>query len=444
MAEQPTATGTVMGEIGRTGLRHSAGIIQEEFLPALRGSKGVSVYGEMRDNDPIVNAVMLAIESQLLGLAYPITPYSEDAEDKQKAEWVEGALDDMSSTWDEVKSEAISFLQYGWSYLELCYKLRQGEDGDPESQHDDGFLGWRKMPIRSQDTLDHWEIDEDGGIQGMHQGAGDVMRGGARTTLIPIEKAWLLRTHSRKNNPEGRSILRSAYRPWYYKRRIEEFRAVGIERDLVGVPHFEVPARVLDPAATGLELAVREAYQQIGENLRNNEQTYLMTPLSYDAQGNPEYVTKLLSSPGTKMIDTNPVIEYYSREIAQSVLADVIIMGHEKVGTQSLAGTKDDMFTLALQSWANDIASGFNRHVLPKLFRLNGWSTTRMPKMEAGEVGTINLKDFGAFIKDLAGAGYPLFPDGELERWIADQAEMPHTPMEERESLLRTADLPQE
>ena len=42
---------------------------------------------------------------------------------------------------------------------------------------------------------------------------------------IPISKAMLFRTESAKDNPEGRSILRNAYRSWYFKRRIQEIEA---------------------------------------------------------------------------------------------------------------------------------------------------------------------------------------------------------------------------
>ena len=59
---------------------------------------------------------------------------------------------------------------------------------------------------------------------------------------IPIDKALLFRTKSRKDNPEGRSILRNAYRSWYFKRRIQEVEGIGIERDLAGLPVMYAPA----------------------------------------------------------------------------------------------------------------------------------------------------------------------------------------------------------
>ena len=45
-----------------------------------------------------------------------------------------------------------------------------------------------------------------------------------------------------KGNPEGRRILRDAYRAWYFKKRLEEFEAIGVERDLAGMPVGKVPA----------------------------------------------------------------------------------------------------------------------------------------------------------------------------------------------------------
>ncbi|MGI6498023.1 MAG: hypothetical protein ACOX0U_04265 [Oscillospiraceae bacterium] len=51
----------------------------------------------------------------------------------------------------------------------------------------------------------------------------------------------IFRTKSRKGSPEGRSILRNAYRSWYFKRRIQEIEGIGIERDLAGFPTLTAP-----------------------------------------------------------------------------------------------------------------------------------------------------------------------------------------------------------
>lgn len=39
--------------------------------------------------------------------------------------------------------------------------------------------------------------------------------------------------HVREKDPEGKSILRNAYRSWYFKKRIQEIEGIGIEATLL-------------------------------------------------------------------------------------------------------------------------------------------------------------------------------------------------------------------
>jgi hypothetical protein len=52
-------------EAGLTGLRRAAGYVDEEFLPQLRGRKAVQVFREMADNEPVVGALLFAIDRLL-------------------------------------------------------------------------------------------------------------------------------------------------------------------------------------------------------------------------------------------------------------------------------------------------------------------------------------------------------------------------------------------
>ena len=227
---------------------------------------------------------------------------------------------------------------FGWQAHEVVYKRRQGEKESPgdASRYSDGLIGWRKLAIRSQDTLVRWEFADDGGIAGMWQQcpSGPVM--------IPIEKLGLFRTSTARGNPEGRSALRSAYRSWYLKTRMEEQEAIGIERDLTGIPMFELPEELLSPDASGTYLAARQQFENMGKNLRQDEQATILLPLVYDANNNPRYKFTLVPSPGTHQTDTGPVIARHSQTIAMTLLADVILLGHEKVGTQALSVSKVD------------------------------------------------------------------------------------------------------
>jgi hypothetical protein len=63
--------------------------------------------------------------------------------------------------------------------------------------------------------------------------------------VMPIEKLAAVPAPGQyKGNPEGQSMLRTAYRPWFFKKRLEEFEAIGVERDLAGLPVAKVPSRL--------------------------------------------------------------------------------------------------------------------------------------------------------------------------------------------------------
>lgn len=285
-------------EIGRIGQRRYGGIIYEEFLHELRGRRGIEAYREMSENDDVVGAILFAIEMLVKQCDWTVEPAGGTAKDREAAEFVESCMDDMQDTWIDTISEILSFLTYGWSYHEIVYKRRMGHTRNPrtKSKYNDGLIGWRKLPIRAQETLYQWEYDNEDNLLGMTQQPPPDY--GMFT--IPVEKALLFRTKSRKNNPEGRSILRNAYRSWYFKRRIQEIEGIGIERDLAGLPVIYGPENLdlcnkEDPNAanilSGLEGTVR--------NIRRDEMEGVVLPSGFKLE--------LLSTGGARQFDTNAI-----------------------------------------------------------------------------------------------------------------------------------------
>ena len=429
-------------EIGATGLQRWGGQVDEEFLPQLRGQRAVKVFREMRENDPVVGAVIFAVDMLLRQVSWRTEPASQEMQDLMAEELVKSCMDDMSHTWEDLISEVLSMLVYGWSWHEIVYKRRVGDVRNPRfrSKHTDGLIGWRKMPIRSQDTLQDWIFDDDGGVQAMKQLAPPDFK----FAEIPIAKSLLFRTTTHKNNPEGRSILRSSYRPWYFKKRLEEIEGIGIERDLAGLPVAYIPAEMLHPNASTEDKQTAEMFKKMVRNVRRDEQEGLVLPMEYDSDtGNKLYEFELLNSGGTRAINIDGAITRYEQRIAMTILADFILIGHEQTGSYALSVNKTGIFRTALNSWAQSIAEVFNRHAIPTLFDLNGWQLDGYPKIVPGEVDPPDLGELGQFITTLAGAGMPLFPDPDLESFLRDTAKMPEK-SEEAEFLQMQAQLEQQ
>lgn len=428
-----------MGELGVAGAKISNGYVYEEFLPQLTLEKGRKVYREMRDNDATISAILFAIEMMLRAVDWTIEE-NEDTKGDQLSEdakaFIEGVLfDDMSHTWDEFISQVLSMLPYGWQYTEVVYKRRIGPDEkDPSkrSVFDDGLIGIRKLGDRSQETLRNWDIDENGGLNGMFQ---EPPMGG-HTRYIPIQKALLFKPHPTKGSPEGRSVLRGAYRSWHFLKNIQNIEAIAIERELNGLPVAYIPNAILNGTSNDAK-AARAAYVKMVRDIKFNEQGGVVLPSDtyVDGEGNPTDVRqvelKLLASEGSRAIDTSGIILRYQQDIARTVLADFIMLGSSDAGSFALSTNKTEMFMGATEGWLDSIAQVINRYLIPKLWRLNNLDRAYMPYLAPGAVKPADLEKLGKYISDLSRAGAPLFPDDDLEGALRDAGDLPAKNMDE-------------
>lgn len=418
--------------VGVTGLNRQGGTIEEEYERALTGLNRHKVYAEMQ-NDAVIGAVLYAMEMLIRQVSWNVHPGREGATAVAAADFLRECLADMSTGWVDTLSEILTFLPHGWAYMEIVYKLRKGpeqKDGRYRSKHSDGKIGWRSWSIRAQETLDDWAFDENGGIQGMWQLAPpDFDR-----RFIPIDKALLFRTTTRKGNPEGRSILRSAYRSWYNGKNIENTEGIGIERDLAGLPIGYLPAEMLSAnASSDMQSAVAE-YKKVVINIRRDEQEGVLWPLFFDENGNQTSKLELLSTGGARQFDTDKIVRRYDERKAQTVLADFILVGHGNVGSFALNSSKTNLFTVSLGGYLDMIAGMgkdgrpvgvVNEYAIPRLMELNNVHPDDYPILLHGDIEKVDLEELGNFISKLAGAGAPLFPNRELENWLLQQGGMP-------------------
>ena len=385
-------------EIGITGLHEFDGIVHEEILRNLQWPQGNKVWREMSDNDPVIGAVLFAVEMLIRGVEWKLEPADDSALAQERADFVESMRDDMEKPWSEVINDILSFLPFGFSVNELVYKKRNGPNANPRfnSQFNDGFWAWRKLPARAQDTIDKWLFERDdsgnaiGGITGLRQQPPH----GGKLVDIPVEKFLLFRVNSKKDNPESRSILRNAYRPWFFKKRLEEIEAIGIERDLAGLPIALLPPSYMNENADTAKKAVYEQVKRLVTSVRNNEQAGIVFPLAYDENNNKLFDFQLLGrqNGSGKAFDTEKVIQRYDKRIAGVILADFILLGQQSVGSFALSSDKTALFAAAIGAWLQSIASTFNFQGLPRLWEINGWDLETMPRFTFGDIEKRDLE----------------------------------------------------
>lgn len=400
-------------QLGESGLRRYGGYVYEEFLTELRWPRAHSVYKEMSDNDPVVGAIMYLAEMMIRNAEWKTEGDTDSAEDKEAAEFLYTCMHDMDTSWNDTISEILSMLTYGFSFHEVVYKVRRGPeetDGKYRSDYTDGKVGWRRLPIRSQATLWEWEFADDGDVKAFVQQATN----NNKEVVIPLSKGLLFRTRVSRDNPEGKSLLRNAYRPWYFKKRIEEIEGIGIERDLAGLPVLTAPEGMDLWAQNEPEMvAIRANAEALVQSIRRDAEEGILLPHGWEL--------KLLSTGSSRQFDTNAIINRYDNRIAITLLSDLILLGGDKSGSFAMAETKQSLLATALEAQTENIAGIFNKYAVPKLLKVNG--IKGKAKIIPGEIEAPSVKELSLLLRAM---GLDISNDMELMNYLRKIASFPN------------------
>lgn len=402
-------------QLGVSGLRRYGGYVYEEFIPDLRWPRAGHIYQEMADNDPVIGAILYLAEMLIRNAGWGVEAAGDKRVDKQAAEFLESCMHDMDTSWADTICEILSMLTYGFSFHEIVYKVRRGPndtDGRFRSKYTDGRIGWRRIPVRAQTSLHEWIFDEDGDIKGFVQ----IAPPDYKKVVIPLSKGLLFRTRVQRDNPEGKSLLRNAYRPWYFKKRIEEIEGIGIERDLAGLPVLQAPE--------GLDLwnnedermvALRNNAEELVRSIRRDSEEGVLLPHGWEL--------KLLSTGSARQFDTNAIINRYDNRIAITMLSDLILIGSEKTGSFAMANTKQSLLSSALEAQLANIAEVFNKYAVPKLFQLNTFrGLTDYPRIVPGQIESPSLKEIALLLRAM---GVDISNDMPLMNYLRKIADLP-------------------
>ncbi|NLD21619.1 MAG: hypothetical protein GX664_03935 [Bacteroidales bacterium] len=402
-------------QLGVSGLRRYGGYVYEEFISDLRWPRAGKVYQEMANNDPVIGSILYLAEMMIRNADWSVEAAGDRRVDKQAAEFLESCMHDMDTSWADTICEILSVLTYGFSFHEIVYKVRRGPnetDGRFRSKYTDGRIGWRRIPVRAQTSLHEWIFDEDGDIKGFVQ----IAPPDYKKVVIPLSKGLLFRTSVQRDNPEGKSLLRNAYRPWYFKKRIEEIEGIGIERDLAGLPVLQAP--------DGLDLwnsedermaALRKNAEELVRSIRRDSEEGVLLPHGWEL--------KLLSTGSARQFDTNAIINRYDNRIAITMLSDLILIGSEKTGSFAMASTKQSLLSSALEAQLASIAEVFNKYAVPKLFQLNTFrGLVDYPRIVPGQIETPSLKEIALLLRAM---GVDISNDMPLMNYLRKIADLP-------------------
>lgn len=398
--------------IGVSGVAEYGGIVyhHHEYLADWRGTQRDRTIQSML-NDPLVGSILLGIEMLVRRVDWTVQAADDSDAAIEQAEFVSEALADMEGHWPgDTLAQILTFLGWGWSCMEITYKRRDGI----ASRHDDGRIGWDAWSLRPQLTRYGWDFDGDRTTALVQE---DPLT--LRHYHIPLDKCLLFRYASRDNSPEGFTPLRVAYKAWYYKEQIQKIEAIGIERDLAGMPVMYIPG-----SSVANQDAVYHAAQRIVTGIRNDSQAGAVLPSERDDTGHLLQELTLLSTGGQRSFDTNIVVRRYANEIVTAFLANVLRTGQDGIGALALSETQAGLFQQAIGAHLDTIADTITEQAILSLVKLNGMDQALAPTLKHGDIESADLERLGAYLVQLASAGM-LEDTPELRAFLHEVAGLP-------------------
>lgn len=402
--------------LGTSGLRGVGGIVNEATIYGLSGLRRVEIFRQM-GMDASVGAVLFMQKAMMKGAKWPVVDASQDPKDLEAGDFIRSVFEDMEQPWSNYISEICSFFQFGYSLHEIMFKRRAGRSPEPylNSKYQDGRIGLRGLPIRSQDTIVKWEFDPSGTIIGATQM--DPYAG--RQVTIPMSKALLFRAGIYKNNPEGDSFCERVYQSWYYKKSIQQSQAIGVQRDLCGVPKLRLPGRIMNANASMADKAEYAYWKKIGNRLNNDELACVFLPSDRDPETKQYlYDMDLMNSGGSRAHNLSQIIGDLRNEIFDGAMAGMIQLGQgqNSGGSFAMHSDKTELMLMSMTSFMDEICNVINTHLIPMLLDLNGMDVTDYPELTHSPLERRNVLETAQAMQALTHSGAGIFggPEGEM------------------------------
>ena len=400
---------TRMSEIGYVGLKTSAGQVLEESNRKLRFPQFVFEVNEML-NDATIATGMQFVRMMLNRVRWKVeAPNGATEAQKEKAKFIETCMHDMEHTWQAFMTEVSNYIPYGFQVHEKVFRRRLKTTG---SKYNDGLIGWRKLPPRSQSTISEWIFSDDGrDILGLKQSTENIdgmfkPRAPESEFVLLRDKFLLFTADSRLGDPLGRSPLKAVWQQWRYRQELEKLEAVGVGRDLGGIPTATLPSSFMAEDAPADRKAVFEMIKKVVANLHQNAQSGLVLPSDVDPESKQKlFDFKLLSSDSASKYNTSDLIKRINNTLLVALNADVLAMGTDQVGSFSLAGQKTSLAALMLEYRLREIQDVINNDLIPHTFKMNQWDDTEFPEVRYTEFDEVELEELSKFVQRIASQG---------------------------------------
>lgn len=399
--------------IGASGTIYSSGFFNisdvSEYVTELKGDRALRTYNKMRKSDPQVALALLALKHPIINANWTIEPALKSGDDdkptpkeKEAVDFLKEVWFDADFKWESILRQALSFFWAGFSIFEKVYTYDEKT----------GYIKPVTLAQRLQDTIVEWDVvDEKLIAVKQYISAGKT----ARQVWIPASKLCLFVFDQEGGDFRGQSVLRAAYKPWYYKDTLERIDAMRIERWALGIPKISQTEDIVsNPNKTQAIEAVK--------NLRAHEKGFLYVPKGFDID--------LLDSGSGKMVDPTSAIQRHDASILKAIMAQFLELGQTETGARSLGETLKDMYLMGLSFSANLVCEVIRTQVFKELVAWNFGADVRVPRLKFSGLQPVDLELLSRAYAQISNSK-AITMDGKTEDHIREQLGLPSRDMDE-------------
>ena len=369
-----------------------------EYDPRLKERQGVIIFERMSREDSRLATALLLLKEPILAATWQIEASTEGVK-----RFVEDnlGLSDTPKTkvkWHQILREMLTGIEIGFSLHEITWQLQD----EMEHLHAVGF--------RPQMSVEKFEDDMDY-LTGVHQ----IKQFRPEKVLVRIDAARLMYNAFNRigNDFWGRSIIRPAYRDWYFKEVLLLISMINAKRYGVPVPHMTASNRVPKKS--------KDAMANFLMSLTLDQRNHLIT--SEENKDNPDWKASFLEPERARQVDGLPMIHYFDSNLAKICLVLFLDLGSVSSGNRALGDTFADILYNSLEARCNHIASESTEQLIEPIVRKN-FGPGEWAKMTWANLQLNNMERFIEALARLAEV-YPVPLTGEDMQRIFEILKMP-------------------
>lgn len=382
-------------EIGWSGTEIFSGRLSpaQDYNDALNPPGSYDIFDRMRRGDGTVAAALRVIKLPLLNADWYIEPASDSAQDREIADFIETNLKEgLNISWRAVLRQIMLHLDYGNAPFEKVWRVENGQ------------VYLRKLAFRHPKTITKWLTDEKGGLAGIEQTTSPDFR----PTTIDVSKLIVFINELEGANFHGVSILRPAYKHWYYVDGLERVQAIGIEKRAGGVDVIMLSGDAATP------LGKRDA-EAAAQTMHLGDKMYYVGQKEQN-----EYEIKGIEG---DVLDPGGALERHDLRIVRSMITEFLAMGSGSTGSLAMHKDKSSMSMLALGGVANEMCDTFQMHLIRPWVDYN-WAVDAYPRLRYTHIDARPLAELADAVLKFSQAK-ALTPTIEVENNIRALLDVP-------------------